>query len=138
VTTSGREDSHLGLGFERAMGAVSHQALGTEQLAALRDHCALDATGPVPQRCLPVAADPFFRLDVLAPAGGTTEAVPSGFAAVVALDGQGSLVSDAGETPVARGEILAVPAGFGDWSARGQVHLAVSRPGLGWPERSGS
>jgi mannose-6-phosphate isomerase len=55
-------------------------------------------------------------------------------AAVVALDGQGSLVSDAGETPVARGEILAVPAGFGDWSARGSVRLVVARPGVDWPD----
>jgi len=134
VTTSGREDSHLGVGFERAMGAVTHQALGAEHLAALCGHLDPGVSSTTRQRCLPTMADRFFQLDVLAPGGGTTETVPSGFAAVVALDGQGSLVSGTAETPVARGEILAVPAGFGDWSARGSVRLVVARPGADWPE----
>jgi mannose-6-phosphate isomerase len=133
VTTSGRDDSHLGLGFERAMGAVSHRALSDQELAALCVRVDPATTTPTPQRCLPTMADAFFRLDVLAPGGGTTTSVAAGFAAVIALDGEGALVSCQGEVPVVRGELLAVPEAFGDWSAQGDVRLAVARPGLDWP-----
>jgi mannose-6-phosphate isomerase len=132
VTTSGREDSHLGLGFDAAMRAVSHRALGPEQLAALCRHTAPTETGPDLQPCLPVAASPFFRLEVLAPGEETSAPVRSGFAAVTVLDGDGWITGDDGEQPVRRGDLLAVPAAFGDWRARG-VRLVVARPGLGWP-----
>lgn len=133
VTTSGREDAHLGLGFETAMEVVSHQALPREELAGLRRHVDPGRTSRTPVRALPSIADPFFRLDVLAPGSEVSEPVPSGFAAVVALEGGGALVSDAGEIGVAGGDLLAVPAGFGDWSARGPLRLVVARPGADWP-----
>jgi mannose-6-phosphate isomerase len=133
VTTSGRDDSHLGVGFERAMAAVSHRALGTQELAALRGHVDPAATATTPWRCLPTMADRFFRLDAIAPGRVDSDRVSAGFAAVVALDGDGALVSDEGELEVARGELLAVPADFGDWSVRGAVRIVVARPGLDWP-----
>jgi mannose-6-phosphate isomerase len=129
VTTSGRDEAHLGLGFDRAMTAVSHQALAPDAMTALRTHVEPDRTSPALQRLLPTTAEPFFRLDLLAPGPGTSATVPAGFAAVIALDGEGAVVSASGEVDVARGDLLAVPAGFGDWSARGRVRLVVARPG---------
>jgi mannose-6-phosphate isomerase len=132
VTSSGREDSHLGIGFDTAMRAVSHRALDTARLASLRRYTAPGATGTDLQPCLPEAADPFFRLEVLAPGSETSSPVRSGFAAVTVLDGEGALLGDGGEVDVRRGDLLAVPAAFGGWRARG-VRLVVARPGLGWP-----
>jgi mannose-6-phosphate isomerase len=132
VTTSGREDSHLDLGFDAAMRAVSHRALDADQLATLCRHTSPTATAPDLQPCLPEAADPFFRLDVLAPGDQSSAPVRAGFSAVTVLDGEGWISGDDGELPVRRGDLLAVPAAFGDWRAGG-VRLVVARPGLHWP-----
>jgi mannose-6-phosphate isomerase len=133
VTTSDREDSHLGLGFEVAMAAVSHRALAPDDLTALTRHLADGATAPHPQRCLPEAADPFFRLEVLAPDDHAVGPIPAGFAALVVLDGEGTIASESGEVAISRGDLLAVPAGFGDWSLRGPARVVAARPGAGWP-----
>ena len=68
VTTSGREDSHLGLGFDTVMPAVDHARMTPERLASLRCHTDPAATGVEPLSALPAEADPFFRIDVWAPA----------------------------------------------------------------------
>ncbi len=47
VTTASREESHLDLGFDTAMGALSHQALAPEALDALRRHLPADAQSDV-------------------------------------------------------------------------------------------
>ena len=70
VTTASREESHLDLGFETAMGAVSHRALAPEALDALCRHVPVEARSDSTLRCLPEQADPFFRLDVLVAATG--------------------------------------------------------------------
>ncbi len=129
VTTSGREDSHLGLGFETVMPAVDHTRLSPERLAALRRHTDPDAVAAVPVAALPAEAAPFFRIDVWAPGGATTAPLPAGFAVVVVLAGEGALVGGDGKEPVTAGQVLAVPAGFGDWRADGDVRLLVCRPG---------
>jgi mannose-6-phosphate isomerase len=130
VTSSGRDDSHLGIGFDTAMRAVSHRALDADRLAALRRHTDPLGSDVEMRSVLPDAADEFFRLGVL---GGeaVSDRVPAGFAAVVVLDGDGALVGD-GEIDVRRGELLAVPAAFGSWSVRG-ARLVVARPGVDWP-----
>ena len=137
VTTSDREDSHLGVGFPVAMKAVSHRALPSAELGALCRRVEPGATSPLPQRCLPEAADPFFRLHVLAPESdadvGTAGPVPAGFAALVVLDGEGSIRSASETIAVSRGDLVAVPAGFGGWSVDGPVRLVVARPGTAWP-----
>jgi mannose-6-phosphate isomerase len=124
VTTSGREDSHLDLGFERAMQAVSHLEVTQETLATLVRHDAWAGS------CLPDAADPFFRLERIG--AGAAGPVAGGFAAIVVLEGSGRL-SGAGSQPIERGETWVVPAAFGDWSVDGDVTLLVARPGAGWP-----
>ena len=137
VTTSDREDSHLGVGFPVAMKAVSHRALPPAELAALCRRVEPGTTAPVPQRCLPEAADPFFRMHVLAPDagqdGGTAGPVPAGFAALVVLDGEGTVRSDRDTIAVCEGDLIAVPAGFGPWSVEGPVRLVAARPGAAWP-----
>ncbi len=130
VTTAGREDSHLDLGFDTAMAAVAHTALNAP--AELQVHVADETTADRPLRALPEAADPFFRLDVLAPAGAEV-GLPAGFAVGVVLDGQGELTTGAGTVAVPRGSTFVVPAAAGDWALRGPARVAVARPGAGWP-----
>jgi mannose-6-phosphate isomerase len=133
VTTSSRDDSHLGLGFDTAMKAVTHHALGVAGLDGLRRHVPRGETAGFPLRCLPEEAEEFFRLHVVAPRDAAPCPVEPGFAVVVVLDGAGELVSDEGATEVERGQTYAVPAGFGPWEARGDLRLVVARPGIGWP-----
>jgi mannose-6-phosphate isomerase len=130
VTTSGREDSHLGLGFERAMQAVSHRALSERALAALVRTDGGRERSPEPRPCLPTGAAEFFRLDRITP--DRPVPVAAGFAAVVVLDGSGRL-DGAGSVTISGGETWVVPAGFGAWSVDGDVTLLVARPGSGWP-----
>jgi mannose-6-phosphate isomerase len=131
VTSSGRDESHLGVGFETAMRAVSHRALAADRLAVLCRHTDPAAGGRSLRSVLPDAADQFFRLGLLGNDGDETGRVETGFAAVVVLDGDGVLTGT-GEVGVRRGDLLAVPAAFGSWSARG-VRLVVGRSGADWP-----
>lgn len=131
VTSSGREESHLGIGFDTAMRAVSHHALDAVRLESLRRHTDPRAHDPALRSVLPAAADEFFRLGLLGNGATETDRVPAGFAAVVVLDGDGALVGDE-EITVRRGELLAVPAAFGSWAVRG-VTVVVGRPGVDWP-----
>lgn len=126
VTTSTRDESHLGLGFDLAMRALGHDATTPERLAALSTWTDLDASASGLTSLLPAEADPFFRLD-LAASGATVDA---GFAAVVVLDGSGSLVGGASSTHVRRGAVCAVPAALGDWRVAGDVRVLVARPGV--------
>lgn len=131
VTTSGREESHLGLGFDTVMPAVDHRRMTPDRLAALRMVTDPRASAAGPRSAIVAEADPFFRIDVWAPHGMGSSTMPAGFAVVVVLDGDGSLVGDQeGVCPVHRGEVLAVPAAFGGWRADGYVRLLVCRPGL--------
>jgi mannose-6-phosphate isomerase len=126
VTTSTREESHLGLGFDLAMQALEHAATSPERLAALTAHTDLDATSAPLTSLLAAEADPFFRID-LATDGAQVQA---GFSALVVLDGEGALVTSDGDRPLRRGETWAVPAATGDWQLDGAVRLLVARPGL--------
>ncbi len=134
ITTATRDESHLGLGMPLALSATNHHAFLAADLAALIVHTEPDATSAAPQRLLPAAADPFFRLDLLAPATGTAPGVPAGFAVGVVFVGSGEIRSAAGDVvPVRRGQVLAIPADFGDWSVNGDLQFIACRPGAGWP-----
>ena len=137
VTTSTREESHLGLGFDTAMEAVSHRALTSEQVVDLRRHVDADTRSATPLRCLPEQADPFFRLDVLAPVPSGAS-VPAGYAVLVLLSGDGELVSESDAVPLRRGDVCAVPAAWGDWQLRGDTRAVLSRPGTEPPEAEGA
>jgi mannose-6-phosphate isomerase len=137
VTTAGRDDSHLGLGFDTAFQTVNHRATGPDALAALRHHVDPRTTSDQPLRALPAASDPYFRIDLAAPAGAGPITVPHGFAVAIVLSGTGTLVPGNNEAQaLRRGEIWAIPAGLGDWSLQGSVRVALCRPSLDWPEIS--
>lgn len=135
VTTATREESHLGLGFERAFGTVSRHALSPTQLGLITQHLDPDVRGGALMRVLPEAADPFFRVDVAVPDGDETVAVPRGFAVLVVLDGRGALGwAGAGESqPIERGQVYAVPDAVGDWGVSGAARVVVCRPSADWP-----
>jgi mannose-6-phosphate isomerase len=135
VTTASREESHLGLGFGRALGAVNHRALGSARLDGLQQHQDLEARGATLMRALSQAADPYFRVDLAAPADGETVVVPHGFAVLVVLDGDGVLGwAGAEDQPVERGQVYAVPDALGDWELSGAATVVVCRPSAEWPE----
>ncbi|WP_382306708.1 class I mannose-6-phosphate isomerase [Herbiconiux sp. UC225_62] len=131
ITTSTREESHLGLGFDAVMPAVSTDALGADALAALVSRSDLDARSDRAESMLAPAADPYFRVLHAAP---STRGVPiaAGFSVVLVLAGDGVIAGDA-EIPVHSGQVLAVPAGFGAWEVRGPASVLVATPGAGWP-----
>jgi mannose-6-phosphate isomerase len=108
--------------------AVSHEALP----APVPQHVALDVRDTRLLRGLPEAADPFFRVDIAAPEGDRV-AVPHGFAVAVVLE-EGALEWADGGQPIARGDVLAVPDGLGDWAVTEGARAVVCRPGASWPE----
>ncbi len=132
VTTQGREDSHLGLGFDRAMAAVSHAALSTSRAGGAGAPRARRDLGAPLRPCLPTAADHYFRLH-RATAGAS---VPAGFAVLLVLEGSGRL-SGVGHVEIGRGEAWVVPAAYGDWSVAGDLTVLVARPGADWPRDLG-
>ena len=93
VTTETRDGSHLGLGFDVAMGAVSHARLDPARLSGLTRRVDLD--GPGPAACLVEAARPFFRVD-LRGAGAT---VPAAFGDWTPTGTARVLVARPGEQP---------------------------------------
>jgi mannose-6-phosphate isomerase len=122
ITTSGPEESHLGLGMDRALDALQVRATTPADL----DRLVLPAHQRVSTSLLPAEADPFFRLDLMA--GG--DAVDAGFAAVVVMDGSGVVVAADGTTSICAGAVLAVPAATGPWSLYGDVRALVARPAV--------
>ncbi len=129
VTTQGRDESHLGLGFERAMEAVSHAALAKSDLAALMHHTTGEASTPLVP-CLPAVADEYFRLHRAA----SSATVPAGFAVLLVLAGSGHLIGvGADPTAIGAGEAWVVPAAYGGWGVAGDATVLVARPGTDWP-----
>jgi mannose-6-phosphate isomerase len=133
VTTAGREDSHLGLGFDTVMPAVSHEPLDLDRLASLRTHVDPGTRAESPLSCLATESDPFFQLHLAAPTGRSTVQVEAGFAAAIVLDGQGSLEWGTSTIGIGPGDALAMPASLGPWRIAGDARLLVARPGVGWP-----
>lgn len=139
VTRATRDESHLELGFDLALRAVDHGATSATEVAALRHRVDPDERSTKLLRALPVAADPFFRVDIAAPLGGAV-AVEPGFAVVVVVDGSGALTwtggAGADQVAVERGQVWAVPAGIGGWAVDGEVRAVVCRPSASWPHLS--
>lgn len=135
VTTATREESHLDLGFDLALRTVSHDHVDPGVLRTWRQHLDPARRDDSPQRALPAAADPFFRIDVVAPHDQPVS-VPRGFAVVVVLDGTGELRWDRGSAVegLRRGQVHAVPDGIGAWEVAGDVQVIVCRPGVDWPD----
>jgi len=137
ITTASREESHLELGLPLALTATNHHGFTADELAGLLSHTAPGNTAADVQPLLVSSADPFFRLDLLAPptAGDQQPGLPAGFAVGIAVEGAGTLHSASGDVmELHRGQVVAIPAGFGDWSVSGDVQFIACRPGQGWPE----
>lgn len=133
VTTSTREESHLDLGFDAVMPAVSADRLAPEQLAALISDAGTTPAGPRFRSLLPAAADPFFRLWDAAVAGNVSTERPAGFGVVLVQEGEGELVGASGRIAVSHGQAFAVPHAFGAWHLAGDARVLVAEPGAGWP-----
>lgn len=141
VTTSTRDESHLDLGFDAVMPAVSTDELTREQLDALISDAGTRPASTSFRSLLPASADPYFRLTDAAAqrstdagAQGATQARPAGFAVVLVREGDGTLVGETGRIDVGRGQVLAVPHAFGAWRLEGEAEVLVGAPGTGWPE----
>jgi mannose-6-phosphate isomerase len=132
VTTSGRDDSHLGLGFDTAMQAVNHRATSPAELHRLV-RPGEDAS-PGLRSVLPVEADEFFRLDRAVARGDVTATVTPGFAAVIVSAGTAELSTAEATETVTRGDVLAVPAAAGEWTLHGDVEALVARAARTWKE----
>jgi mannose-6-phosphate isomerase len=110
------DDGHLGLGWERALQALDRSGLKRERLDALRG---------TPERLLPADADPYFRADRLR--GGTR--LEPGYAILVAIAGEGTLVTAAGGEQLFRsGDAVLVPHAAGEGQIRGGVRAIRCRP----------
>jgi mannose-6-phosphate isomerase len=106
------EDGHLNLGWDRALQALDRSGWSEDRAHALR--------GPR----LPEDAAPYFRADRLT--GG--DALDPGFSILVALAGAGTLATEAGEQPLARGAVVLLPHGAGAGELRGEVEVLRARP----------
>jgi mannose-6-phosphate isomerase len=137
ITTSTREESHLGIGFDAAMQAVSTSALPYSRLGRLVVRNDLAARHLEARSVLPAGADPFFTLHHVAPMPGSAARISSGFAVVLVLSGNARLVGARGSIHVSAGQVLAVPYAFGDWEVDGDASALVGAPGSGWPASLG-
>ena len=129
------EDWHLGLGPDTALGAVDRAGWSAEAITGLVHR---HPKGQRADALLPVLsseASAFFRVDLARPADHV--AIEPGFAVLVVLAGQGSVVDDAGSLPVRRGDVLAIGHGVGGWGLTGEVTGIVCRPALQGPLAGG-
>lgn len=118
----GPSRGHLGVGFERALGAVETRRRPSDEIDALI-HRAGSSTA-----LLPTDAAAFFRLERLVIAGSAV--IDPGFAVLVVLGGAVTLTTDAAAdaTAVAAGSTLLVPHAAGAVTVSGAGEILVCRP----------
>lgn len=133
ITTSSRDESHLGLGFDTAMEAVSTDELSPPELDALIVRSNLSQRHSHEQSVLVYAADPFFRLHRISPPPGQPVAIDAGFAVLLAVEGMVTVQGSDVAVNVSGGQVFAVPHAFGPWHIEGDGTALVGRPGDGWP-----
>lgn len=112
----GIRDGHLGLGFDLALSAVSHQVLDEEALDELI------VTSSTPGSVLPPAADEYFRLERIFVDG--PQVIDPGFAVIIGV--QGDLT--AATTALPAGSTAIAPHSLGPVTITGQGELLVCRP----------
>jgi len=125
----GRDDGHLGIGFDVALQAVDRSGLAVDQVLALaagRDEKAeIDGQWFL----FPPAADPYFRAERLLPGPLDVPWMAAGFAVLVVIAGAGTLVTESGGTlPLRRGDTVLVPHAAGWSEVRGDVEVIRCRP----------
>jgi mannose-6-phosphate isomerase len=121
----GAADGHLGLGFERALGAVDRSGWDPDRLARLQ--AGRGRLRPGVEALLPAEADPFFRAERIRP-DPEAELEPA-FSILVAVAGVGELETADGERlPLRRGETLLVPFAAGTCRVTGKVEAVRCLP----------
>lgn len=117
----GERDGHLGLGFERALQAVTTRGRSAEEV----DRWILP--GRDGDSILPSESERFFRLEKHVVDGRASFA--RGFAIVVVEDGDLMLTTADGDSiRAARGTTLAAPHGDGEITASGAGTVLICRP----------
>lgn len=122
----GLELDHAFLGLERplALQSVDHGPVTADRLESLRRRWIdVEDSGSA----LPDEASAYFRAEVVRPVTGDVT-VAAAYAAVVVVDGQGSLTSRNGTREVRAGEVLLVPHSVGDVTVSGNVTLIRCMP----------
>lgn len=122
----GLELDHAFLGLDRplALRSVDHGPVSQERLQSLRRRWAdVEGHGPA----LPDEASAFFCAEVVRPVGGDVT-VPAAYAAVVVVDGSGTLSSRHGTQDVRAGDVLLVPHAAGEVTVSGDVTLIRCMP----------
>lgn len=138
VTTSTRDESHLDLGFDTVMPAVSTAMMTLDQVAALTSHAGETAVSSTFRSVLPTAADPYFTLRIADASGGESDDHAAGFSVVLVTEGAGRIVGREHSLEVERGQAFAVPAAFGPWHVSGTAAVIAAGPGIGWPGTLGT
>jgi mannose-6-phosphate isomerase len=125
-TTASDDEVFLGLTRDVALSVVESTA--RTDIAGLQRHTGAHVAGLV--EVLPDAAQPYFRMQLLAPGAD----VPAGFAVAVVISGSGTLTAAHSDPlDVERGQTLVVPAAARDWRVDGDARLLVCRAGTTWP-----
>jgi mannose-6-phosphate isomerase len=115
----------LGLGLPTALSQVECGGLDAERLRVLwRRGAVPDADAPVD--LLPLGAEPFFRIERVAPLQRAR--LDSGFSILIVTGGEGELSWAAGSRRIERGMTLAVPYACGPTAVRGRIEVLRFRP----------
>jgi mannose-6-phosphate isomerase len=118
--------ARLGLGDELARECVQREALSAPALQRLRRRATSGDHGV--EKLFPDEADAFFRAERIRSADGPV-GVEAGFAVLVALDGHGQLVSEAGDTlALRRGSTTLIPHSAGQITLSGPLDVVRCRP----------
>lgn len=113
-------EASLGMGYDTMLGALRLEPVpDPEQFIAHTD-----LTTSELRRLLPTPAERYFRADLVTPGNP----VAAGFAVLLAIAGDGALVSSNNQLAVRRGDAVVVPHGAGDWSLRGVTAIAARPP----------
>ena len=117
---------HAFLGLDRplALRSVDHGPLTPDRITSLRRRWSdVEGHGPA----LPDEASEYFRAEVVRAATGDVT-VAAAYAAVVVVDGSGTLTSEQGAREVHSGDVLLVPHAAGDVTVSGDVTLIRCMP----------
>ncbi|KGN37376.1 class I mannose-6-phosphate isomerase [Knoellia subterranea] len=118
------DHAFLGLDHQVALESVDHGPVTADRLATLRRRWVdVEGVGPA----LPDEAAPFFRAEVVHPVTGDVS-LDAAYAAVVVVDGSGTLSSTDGPRDVAAGDVLLVPHSAGEVTVSGDVTLIRCMP----------
>jgi mannose-6-phosphate isomerase len=125
---TGVESEHVatvGLGWERGLAAVEHDARDPAELVLRGAGC---GDGPARTSALVPVTDPFFRAEWLRPAAAPI-ALEAGFSVLVVVEGEGQLVAPDGTTlPYVRGDNVVIPHAAGPQTVLGGGALLRCRP----------